>query len=172
MKFLFMMLSIGLVLAACGNNEQSAPAATAEIVPDVPEVDHYYSLKDGYEYGYEQGISEEDAKRGQLVNNLLMFRYAGQRDGMHQVYMTSGQEVAVFECSNPCEFMKAISFWGDQPVKMERMRATPGSIGWSVMTDAINGKLDTYTTEQNGRRVNVWFHDKKGIQTFPVAKAQ
>lgn len=34
-------------------------------------------MKDGFEYGYEQAVSENDQKKGQAANELLMFKYAG-----------------------------------------------------------------------------------------------
>ncbi|WP_426714979.1 hypothetical protein [Chromobacterium violaceum] len=91
MKLMLMgLIAAGLV--ACSKSEPEANTqpgqVTAQSSPppasDEPaqlqqseKVGHDYSMKDGFEYGYEQAVSENDQKKGQAANELLMFKYAG-----------------------------------------------------------------------------------------------
>ena len=43
-------------------------------------------MKDGYEYGYEQAISQDAADSGQVATSLLMFKFVGEKDGNYQVF--------------------------------------------------------------------------------------
>lgn len=165
-KLLFTMVLSGLIIAGCGNDKAPAPKAAepAAVVPAEPIKDHEYSLKDGVEYGYERAISENEANQGKAASELLMAKYAGEKDGAYQAYIKQGQVIAVFQCGNPCEFIKIMTFMDGEHINTERMRATEGTIGWSIMADAINGKLRPYVGDRNGRKFNVWFDEKKGIQ--------
>ena len=164
MKMAFFIL-ISLALTGCN---QGSPAVTtekeAEIAPQTV-LDHYYSLKDGYDYGYEQGLSEEAIQQGQAATSLLMFKYAGQKNGIYQVYSKDSDVSTVIECSNPCDFMKIMVFAkGIGHIKTERMRATNGTIGWSVIADAINGKLEQFQGAKNDKKFTVWFDEKDSAQ--------
>jgi len=180
MKKSALLLSLILssaLLAGCGDNTSSQQATAsqdkpAEIVPSVPIKDHQYSMKDGFEYGYEQGLSENQQNAGQVASTLLMFKYAGQKDGAFQVYTKDAvnEVIAVMQCSNPCDFMKVMTFYQGENIKTERMRATEGSIGWAVMSDAINGKLQQYFVDKNGKKLAIWFDEKKGITSTPVSQ--
>lgn len=167
MKKLYLFVALlSLALAGCGNGQQTSaiPEKPAQVVPPMPVKDHEYSLKDGVEYGYERAVSAEEANQGKAASQLLMVRYAGTKGGDYQAYIKDGLVIAVFQCSNPCEFIKIMTYLDGEHVKTERMRATEGTVGWSVMADAINGKLQPYVGERNGRKFNVWFDERKGVQ--------
>lgn len=141
-------------------------AEPAKVVPAAPVKTHNYSLKDGYEYGYEQAISQEERNKGVAANSLMMARFAGQKDGKYQVFTKSRGDsgaIVVAECSNPCEFMKVMSFYQGRHVSTERMRVEPNVIGWMMLEDAINGELQQFVGESEGRKMTVWFDEKKGL---------
>jgi len=169
MKTLIVLVAICCIgLVSCGPKDHTEPLADEATL--APAVGHLYALKDGLEYGYEQGISEEAAKRGQLASELLMVRYAGERDGKHQAWFSAGASSAALECTNPCEFIKVINLFNGEPAGVERIRSVVGSIGWSVMTDAINGKLERYIESKKGQTVGYWVDDKIGLQTVPLGQ--
>lgn len=166
-------LAIAAMLAGCG--QQEAPKQQAEepakVIPAKQVRTHNYALRDGYEYGYERIVSEDERSKGQAVNSLMMAKYAGQRDGKYQVYIKdSGQSnlYVVAECTNPCEFMKSMVFFQGRLVSSERMRVQPGIIGWMILEDAINGRLEQFIGEKNGRPVSFWFDEKKGLIVTPL----
>ncbi len=180
MKKIMIILSIAIgasVLSGCGNNDDAekqptsnAKEAQAEIAPETPKVDHWYSMKDGYEYGYEQAVSQDQANAGQVGSTLMMFKYAGQKDGIYQVYSTDSTTGAmtVAQCSNPCDFMKVMVFFQGEHIKTERLKAQEGMVGWYVMSDAINGKLEQYVGARNGKKVHVWFDEQSGLTSTPI----
>ena len=164
-------LTGALGLTAC--NQQPAAAMVvpeqAEIAPEPLRIDHYYSMKDGYEYGYEQAISQDSAEAGQVASTLIMFKFSGEKDGVYQAYSKNTSEViTTLQCNNPCDFIKVMTFLNGQHLTTERLKATEGSIGWTVMADVINGKLEQYIGQQNGKKVNVWFTEQDGMQGTPI----
>lgn len=168
---LWIYSAIVLGLAGCGNSDKAAAPPvevekTAQVVPPKSVKDHNYSLRDGLEYGYESAVSDNDKNNGQVASKLSMFRYVGTRDGKYQVYSKEDSVITVAECDNPCEFMKVMVFSDGTHFKTERMRATEGSLGWYVMQDAINGKMDQAIWVSNDRKVkkDIWFSEKKGMQ--------
>lgn len=171
MKKAMWMLMV-LALAGCGDEAGtkgiSSEPAEAEVVPPV-KAEHLYSVEDNGEYGYERGISQNDQQEGRVANSLLMFRFAGQRDGKYQAYHKEGPAVVAMECSNPCEFIKAMTFYDGELIKKEMVRATEGSIGWSVMSDAINGYMKPYVAGKQGKEYQLTFDEKRGIQKVPVS---
>lgn len=162
-------------LTACDQNKTTAQAAPeqASIVPEPVKADHYYSLKDGYEYGYEQGVSQNSTNEGQVASTLLMFKFAGEKDGIYQAYAKNAMGAFdVVQCTNPCDFFKEMIFFNGEHIKTERIKAVEGSIGWSVMADAINGKLEQYVgmNSVTRKKVNVWFDEQNGMKGTPVGK--
>jgi hypothetical protein len=163
------VLMLGLV--GCGNKDKAgAPPVAAEmpaqLVPPKPVIDHYYVMHDGAEYGYESAISDNAKSNGQIAAKLLMLRYAGSRDGKYQVYTTEKGITTSMECENPCEYIKVMVFSNDTHLQTERIRATEGALGWYVMQDAINGKLNQSMWRSNDKKVtkNIWFSEKGGMQ--------
>lgn len=160
-----MLVAAMLILVGCGQESKTQ----AHVVAPPPVKAYNYSLKDGYDYGYERAISAEDASQGKAASELLMARYAGTKDGAYQAYIKDGLVVAVFQCSNPCEFIKIMTFVDGEHIKTDRMRATEGTIGWSIMADVINGQMEQYVGQQNGKKVHVWFDEQKGVVTTPIS---
>lgn len=159
-------------LTACGQSQQqtsTAPAPVAEIV-EAPVADHYYSMKEGLQYGYETALSEDQRAAGQMANTLTMFKYAGEKDGVYQVYTEeSGNVFTSIQCTNPCDFMKIMMFADHELISTERLKATEGTIGWLVMADAINGKLERYQGKAGNEMMNVWFDEEDGFTATPVS---
>jgi hypothetical protein len=162
---------VTLVLAGCGDSHPTlsteAEGQSATIAPEPPKIEHMYSMKDGDQYGYEKGISKDQQDAGQTASTLLMFSYAGEKDGVYQAYTGTDGVVTVMQCNNPCEFMKILTFVGGENVKTDRMKATEGSVGWAVMSDAINGKLEPHVAKRNGKKGHVWFDENSGIHFTP-----
>ncbi len=167
-RSIFLLVMVGM-LAGCGNG--TAPSASAEqakIAPEPPRIDHYYSMQDGLEYGYEAAISQDAANAGQVATKLMMFRYAGSQGAKHQVYSKDGATVLAIECSNPCDFIKMMTFFQGEHVSTDRIRATEGNLATMVIMDAVNGKLERFFTEKDGKKVAFWFDEKSGPQRIPV----
>lgn len=170
MKKLYLVLAVFL-LAAC--NEGASDDKVKQVIQQIAEpetvvVPHNYSMKDGFEYGYEQGVSQDAANAGQVATTLIMFRFSGQKDGVYQVYSKTNEYVStIIECATPCEFMKLMTYVkGSGVTATERMRAVPGSIGHSVLEDAMNGHLEQYVGEANGKKFNIWMTEKSPALTY------
>jgi hypothetical protein len=166
-----LMLVLCLIVSACSSGEsgkvdqQAKASAGAEAAP---VVEHYYSLKDGYEYGYEQGISVDQENSGQVAPTLAMFKYSGKKDGVHQVYMKNNKYMStVVECADPCEYIKVMGYMrGEGAVSTERIKAVPGSLAYGVIYDAINGKLEQFVGERDGKKYTLWLGEKKPLTTY------
>ena len=173
MKRLVLLTAISAMFAltACDQNKVAPQAAPeqAAIVPEPVKVDHYYSMKDGVEYGYEQGLSQDAQNAGQAATKLMMFKFSGQKNGVYQVFSAekSGATVTL-QCENPCNYIKSMSFYQLEHTGTERMKATEGTVGWAVMADAINGKLEKFQAEKNGKKFEVWFDEKKGMTATQI----
>ena len=140
-------------------------------IPAPPAKQHNYSFKDSYEYGYERAVSDQEKNNGIVTPPLVVFKYAGHRDDKYQVYVKDQivrGAVTVLECSNPCEFIKAMTFYNGEMRKKEHLRAMDKTLGWLALEDAINGRLEQYVTERNNRKVTIWFDEKKGVNFTPV----
>lgn len=149
------MVVIAVMMGGCGEKSNAtAPASEAPGAPVLPK--HFYSLKDGKEYGYEQAVSEEARRQGQGTTSLLMFSYLGRKGDAYQVMLKDGNMRTIAECSRPCEFSKVYTFVGDRFIKKETMRVTPEIVVAAVLADAMNGQLDQMLGEQNGVPVTFW----------------
>lgn len=148
-------------------NQQQVVVESQEPTAQPREAQHYYSMRDGNEYGYEMALSQDAINQGQVAPTMAMFRYHGSRDGKFQASTTeSGDVTTTLECSNPCEFMKIIvSSKSLGHIKTERMRAAEGAVGWYVMQDAINGKMEQYIGQRNGKKYTVWVEESGVIKT-------
>lgn len=173
------MKKISIAIAFCalfvGCSQSESPKQVnvepANTIQAKPAKSHNYALRDGFEYGYEKALSADDINKGQGAPALIMAKYAGQRDGKYQIYIIDkiyNGGVTVAECSNPCEFMKIMSFYQGAFVTAERIRAAPGIIGWMILQDAINGELEPHIGEKKGRPVSFWFDEKKGLIVTPL----
>ena len=76
----------------------------------------------------------------------------------------------MLQCNNPCDFIKVMVFLDGEHIKTERVKAVAGSIGWTVMSDAINGRLEQYIqmNKQTNKKVNVWFAEQEGMEATPI----
>jgi hypothetical protein len=142
--------------------------ATVEQVAKLLHPDHWYSMRDGYEYGYEMALSQDAQNQGQATAPLVMVKYAGSKGNVHQAYIRKGYSVTVFECADPCEFIKIMGYAGGPVIQTEHIRNAPGIIAWEVMQDAIGGKLERYIADKKGKRYYVWF-EPSGPKLEPVA---
>jgi hypothetical protein len=128
---------------------------------------HNYDVQDGAEYGYTAAITPAQQQAGQVGQTIHMMFYAGERDGRHQMHMINGNVFVVFECSAPCEVIKAMTVIDEDglrsQVNTERIRAVPGMIAALALDDAISGRLHPYEQHINGRRYAPWVDDSKGL---------
>lgn len=172
MKKIILLVALSAVyLGGCGHDSQEQAAATLteqeKVVAEPVKIDHYYAMRDGYEYGYEQGISQNSTNDGQVASTLAMFKFAGEKDGVYQVFAKNSMGAFdVIQCTNPCDYFKEMIFFNGVHIKTERVKAVENSIGWSVMTDAINGKLEQYVgmNSKTRKKVTVWFDEQIGMK--------
>lgn len=157
-----------LALVGCEDPAPASPrapeAAAVEPPPVVPR--HRYAMRDGDQYGYEPALSQSAQMAGQAGSALVMLSYLGERGGKHQLMLKKGGAVGVFECANPCDFFRVMTFAGGYPMGTERMRAVPELIASAAMRDAIDGYLEPATKTVGGKRVRMWFDEQKGVQYF------
>jgi hypothetical protein len=142
---------------------KAAPVALVNTPEPPPAITHNYTLKDGQEYGYELALTQADKDEGRAASPILMFKYSGDKGNTVQVYQNKDGVTSVIECELPCEFMKIMIFSdGLGHISTDRMRRTAGTVGEQVTTDALNGELDQYELEKNGKKYNVWWDEKRG----------
>lgn len=120
--------------------------AAAGAAPEKVAPDHYYALRDGFEYGYEQALSEDDKNAGTQASPLMMTRFMDVTDGIYTVEIIKGPASAIFTCEYHCEFIKSKQFAYGQLVNSEILRNAKGSVVWAIMQDAQSGKLSPYPT--------------------------
>lgn len=169
----FLLLTSVLPGKKRGKDAHDQPVAQASgetslpLPPPAPR--HNWTYRDGNQYGYEQGISEEQRAQGQVATKLLMFRFNGERDGKFQAYVRDGDYVSVLECQSPCEYVKSMVFaGGGKAIRTEHMRAVSGSIASALIEDMRDGDLELYTFEREGKRYSNWFDEKTGVKRNPV----
>lgn len=182
------VLVAGLALAGCGGEQQPVPTSQNSAAPQAPEaappavepesqpaappaVEHFYSLKDGTEYGYQHAISEEQEKQGQVAEKITMFQFAGEKDGKYQVFTKEKSVYQVIECDKECKFIKLMTFASGQHVNTERIAGGNSSIASIVLQDAINGQLEqtVITSKADGSKSHIWFSEESGISYTPVS---
>ncbi len=151
------------------------PVATAQVTPAslvARPKRHAYEMRDGMKYGYTTVVSEESRRAGQVANAVLMFSYAGERDGKHQLHTTDGNVFTALECSNPCELMKAMTFidkdYLRQNIKVEYLKNTVGSVANLAISDALDGYLNQYGIERGKVAHQVWMDEQKGLREIPI----
>lgn len=167
---------VSLCLVSCKERAMNASASDAAAPVAKPAVvkDHNYQAVDGVEYSYVAGISDEARKAGQAAASVINFRYAGERDGKHQVHTTDGATVTAMECARPCEVIKLMSFMDADylrnTVKVERIVNQPGSLANAVFSDVLAGKLHQYGMGRGGKKYQVWIEEKRGLREFVLPK--
>ncbi len=178
MKRYFWMALLGTLLMGCGKESpqtQSSPEVVAVAPEPMPDPvlrapDHFYTMRDGFEYGYERTLSSNEINNGQAATTLVMIRYAGNKNGKHQIYNEDNGVFSVFECSVPCEFVKSMVFVDGEHVRTERMRAA-GTIAEAALLDAQNGKLEQAERKrksQPNKSYHLWFDEDNGPQLTPI----
>lgn len=149
------------LVASPSNKTQGEP--TSMVAKPAPRAHNYY-VKDGMDYGYPRALSSVEKQAGQAAEAVVMFRYAGVRDGKHQVHSHDGQLFIAFECENPCGVIKAMSFIDADmlrdTVKIERFVNAKGTVAAGVFEDVFAGELRQYGMERGNKRYQVWVDDR------------
>lgn len=172
---------VGIVIVAATDEIPSKqastppPATQAQVPQEAIETpkpralpNRYYVIQDGTEYGYEQAVSSDALRQGQVAAKILMFRFLGERNGVLQFLSRDGDIHLVLQCDRPCEFVKQMVFFDQTLQRKDHIRAVEGSIAWAVTRDAMNGFLTSHTRVRDGKAQEVWF-DEKGPKWRPVA---
>ena len=125
-------------------SEQSVAAPiddkSTPIVPALEIPTHHWSYKEGGEYGYSGALSDDDRKAGLVSENIIMYRFLGEKDGVYSVAINSDGVLLVASCTNPCEVAK-IAVGGRV---VNRFAFNPDSIVGNVLSDAFAGELEVY----------------------------
>lgn len=183
---IFVIALLGAIaLSGCSDKVKTAETATAipattDTQPttqpkeekEAMSAEHFYSMKDGMEYGYEHALSEDDQQKGQAAAQLTMFKYAGEKDGKYQAYVKANGATQVIECDKECKYIKIMIFIGNEHAKTERIAGGNGSIASSVMADAIGGQLEQAvltSKADKSKKSHVWFSEQEGAVLTPIA---
>lgn len=88
---------------------------------------------------YVAAVSEEESKQGKSAGEVVIFRYLGQRNGVHRLENVTdgGQTVGVSECASPCKVIKTTRPSGS----VDRIGYSPTSVIGSAFEDAFAGRL-------------------------------
>ncbi len=136
-----------LVLGAAGCGPRAAPHQRSAISPSShpiaeatqPPVStaHNWQYRDGQEYAYLGGLSEDQKKTGQTRPIVRMYRYLGEHDGVFELQFDG--ETAT--CANPCQTINIHA----GPFHVERLDFDPNTLIGAAFTDAFNGQMDIYS---------------------------
>lgn len=126
-----------------------------------------YEFRDGMDYGYTAAISAAQRQTGQAAPTVVMFAYAGQQDGRHQVHLREGNVLRAAECSAPCEMVRFLSVVDAEGLRsdvvVDHVRNAPNMIAGLALADAIAGRLERYAEHQGKRRYALWVDQHKGL---------
>lgn len=142
--------------------------APVRVMPKaVPTREHNYDVVDGIQYGYTMALSDVQRQAGQVGNQVFMVAYAGERNGVFQVHAEQNGVLLAFECSRPCDVVKAMTVIDrddlrDQ-VRVEYVKNVPGMLAALALDDAMNGRLKPYVEYDGPRRWAVWVDAKRGV---------
>lgn len=130
---------------------------------------HNYTVVDGREYGYPQEVSTSAKQEGRVAGSVIMFRYAGVRNGKHQLLVVKGDVITAFECAEPCQVIKVMAVPTITApvgaVHIEHLQYNPASIAGAAIDDAVNGRLELYEDVDNlGRKTHMWIDEKVGLR--------
>lgn len=144
-----------------------------EAAVDRPNVGHFYVFRDGNKYGYQPVTSSMEATAGQSAIPLIMAHYFGRKGDTYQVDLMDGPFHNIVQCDRPCGYLKIMTFYKNEHERTEYIEAKFGTVAWTVLQDAMNGKLEIHTVEQNtsnGRQPHyIWADENKGPMLTPVA---
>ena len=98
-----------------------------------------YADKDGRIYEYISAVSDEDAKKGKAVGDVILYAFRGVSNGSYRLSSVDndGHAVRDFECTNPCGVIKV--YWEGQLV--DRIPYSSRTVIGSAFEDAFNGFL-------------------------------
>jgi hypothetical protein len=155
-----------------GTKSNAVQPQISEIRPVAQASRHAYEIRDGMKYGYSAAVSDDQKRAGQVASAVMMFSYAGQRDGKHQLHTTDGTVFTAIECSDPCDVMKVMTFvdkdYLRQNIKVEYLKNTVGSVANFALSDAFKGYLNQYGIERGGVAHHVWMDEQKGLRESPI----
>lgn len=127
----------------------------------------HYVLREDTAYGYEPALTDDDRRQGVAAKDLVMFRYAGERAGVHQVISGTRDVTLVFMCSMPCDYVTLRAYARGELAQTSRLAAQPDMLARQALEDAAAGHLERHSTLLKGKRVWMWFGDK-GVETTPM----
>lgn len=145
------------------NADQNLAATSAPASPVPAVASHNYDFREGDAYGYIAAISDEERAKGKGAGDVLMYRYAGFKDGLHRLEHLAADGSVMFrsECPEPCVAIKIQGRHG-----VSRMAYSANSVLGAAYQDAMNGKLRPYRfappPEPSGERV-----DREMVDVLP-----
>ena len=82
--------------------------STRSDVPVPVRKTHHYKERDGSNHEYVSAVSEEDAKKGQVVGDVVLFAFRGAHAGLYRLSMIDddGANAGYYECANPCAIIR------------------------------------------------------------------
>lgn len=137
----------------------SPPVMPVEKTRDIPKTDltapsqHYWSIHDGDEYGYEHGISEDDQRAGVLAKPLVMVSYLGEQNGEYKFSEDKGSGAKIiYACKYPCTILKTTAYFHGTVINSIRQPNVGGSIGWAIMEDAAHHQVQPVGNSKKNRK--------------------
>lgn len=129
--------------AACsgsGPDQQNSGQIETGDVATVEKSKPNYFEKEGYNYIYQAGLSEDDKNAGRTTGTLITFRYLGKEGDLFTLadIGSDGQVTGRNQCKNPCKIIKMTSSDGTK----DQMAYQPESLIGSAFDDAFNGHLE------------------------------
>lgn len=120
----------------------------------------HYVLQDGHYYGYELATGE-----------VVMLAFLGYRDGVLQLLERNNQYTGqVYECSNPCTYMKVYNIGPSGILGTTRQRTSPDMAAFIAMQDAAAGYL-TMLVRQTDAGPQYFWVSEGGLIAIPVQSA-
>jgi hypothetical protein len=152
----------------------AGPASSRQAAAPSPKL-HNYEVKDGMDYGYTRALSDAERNAGKAAPSVIMFRYAGERDGRHQVHASDGTTFTALECERPCRVIKSMSFvdadYLRDKVHVERLTYQSGTVAAAVFDDVFAGQLRQYGVARGTKSYQVWVDERAGRREHLVKPA-
>ena len=129
-------------------------SVAAKPKPELPAPSqHYWTIHEGEEYGYENGISDDDQRAGVLSKPLVMISYLGEQNGEYKFSEDKGSgAIIIYSCKYPCTILKTTSYFRGTIIQSIRQPNAVGSIGWAIMEDAAHHQVRPVGKSQNNRK--------------------
>lgn len=130
-----------------GAPERPAPTEAVALTKP-PEPQHFYSIADGGEYGYEPARTQQDIEAGVAATSFVMVRYLGTRDGQLQIATVLNKyALQVMDCRQPCDIVRVRAFSSGQMISKELIRPDPTAIVALALRDAATSQLKPWQTK-------------------------